>query len=699
MLRQALDAADQDQKRQQQQQDESRGSGTTARPTTTTETTPLGAGAAVAGQQGDDRDSSTAGGEAARRSSSQQQAQQQQQQRLLNYGAITSSSITTSGQPAPDTSSYGEETGGSEEEEEEDEDDDDDDDDDDEEEDDEYWQGEDSSLNGTTTTARRESLLCRIWGGIKSFVLLVANVENLYDSDYDSNQYNNNNHHHHHHLPEESSSSSLRQSPRLARRNSIIVFFWFVILATTYTCERSTFKLLVDRAGPFRLFAVEMVTATHATLLGTGMFVSWLITKSNNHRRRNLRAALFEGSSSDTGRLPLGIPIVDVGVMALLDIFNLLLVFLTGIHVPPTLTVILVQFTLPLTAFMTQFTHPDGRCSFCGCSENSGNNNNSNNRDRNSRAPADDSPPPPPPPPPPPLTLSGMARDEGGGVSSSPAVSYHGQGMAVLGWGGLSAEHIWGSLILSLAVVLALIPALIAILNPDFFSYADTIPLRTAYNSLLYAMACAPAAASQLYKEHVFIYYKQPVNMNTLNLLLSIFQFIFASILAPLVFCLQGIGATSDDGDTVDWMTLYPSRNLSRNFWDGLLCFFWALPDEDQLNKYPEDARCDFTLGLTILHAFSIIAVGVAVDKIVNAGATKVMYRGISAGIILAVICLHSYDLSLSEFNYGPIVDGLNLACLLLLILGSEVYHRVSLQESTFQTVYPTMGTEYDDDD
>jgi hypothetical protein len=669
MLRRALDAADEDQKRQQQQEESG------ANQQTATETTALDAsGDGRAGHGGDGDGDNNAGGSGAALP----------QHRLLDYGATKSSSMDSNNNgPIPDASSYGEETGS------EDEDEDDEDDEDEEEEEDydddddvEYWQEDD---------ARRESLLGRIWGGIKSVVLVVANVENLYDSDsFHQSPYWSNN-------------------PQLARRNSLIVFFWFVVLATTYTCERSTFKLLVDRAGPFRLFAVQMVTATHAILLGTGMLLSCLITKlsnNNNRNRRSHQASFLEMSNiSDNGRLPLGIPIVDVGVMALLDVVNLLLVFLTGIHVPPTLTVILVQFTLPLTAFMTQFTHPDGKCS---CTEN-GHNNNNSNCDSNHGAPVDDTTtlrntPPPPPPPPPSLTLSAMAREEAddcgaNGGSSSPAMSYHGQGMAVSGWGGLSAEHLWGSLILGVAVVLALIPALIAILNPDFFSYADTIPLRTAYNSLLYALACAPAAASQLYKEHVFIYYKQPVNINTLNLLLSIFQFIFASILAPLVFCLQGIGATSDDGDTVDWMTLYPSRNLSRNFWDGLLCFFFALDDADQESKYPEEARCDFTLGLTILHAFSIIAVGVAVDKIVNAGATKVMYRGISAGIILAVICLHSYDMSLSEFNYGPIVDGLNLACLLLLILGSEVYHRVSLQESTFQTVFPSMGTEYDDDD
>jgi len=32
------------------------------------------------------------------------------------------------------------------------------------------------------------------------------------------------------------------------------------------------------------------------------------------------------------------------------------------------------------------------------------------------------------------------------------------------------------------------------------------------------------------------------------------------------------------------------------------------------------------------------------------------------------------------------------------LILGAEVYHRVSLQESTFETVYPDVHAFYDED-
>lgn len=336
--------------------------------------------------------------------------------------------------------------------------------------------------------------------------------------------------------------------------------------------------------------------------------------------------------------------------MALLDTVHLLLVFLTGYHVAPTLTVILVQFTLPLTALITQFVHSDGCVKSC-CNSTS----SSPESDQND----------------PNLMTEGQPRP---------------------GWGGLSIEHITGSIIISLAVLLALCPALYSIWDPDFFIYADTIPIQTAYNTMLFVSSCIPAAASQLYKEHIFLQYKQPVQADLLNLILSVFQLIFASIMSPLVYTLLGLAATRD------WPKLYPSSGFSQNFVDGLRCFMGVLDEDRAFNGYEDEAVCELSLILVILHAFSIIAIGVAVDKIVNAGATKVMFRGISAGIIVAVVSLYIYDLRIPDFSYGPAIDSLNLMCVLLLVVGSEVYHRVTLQDATFETVYPEIENFYDDE-
>ena len=362
--------------------------------------------------------------------------------------------------------------------------------------------------------------------------------------------------------------------------------------------------------------------------------------------------------------------------MALLDTVHLLLVFLTGRSVCPTLSVILVQFTLPLSALLTQFVRSDGRCGQLCChngddeedddGEGRGGENITDEENRGIR----------------PYQHSSGDTAASASDTQSNAAS---EGMPLPGWGGLSAEHLWGSLILTFAVILALLPSLYTIVDPAFFIYADSVPIKTAYNTLLYVSSCFPAAASQLYKEHVFLQNKQPVNATYLNFLLSLFQFILATVMTPLVFGLQGLGAGED------WTSLYPSSHFSKNFLSGLKCFLGLLPKESAENDFPEVAQCRLSLLLVLGHAFSIITVGCAVDKIVNAGATKAMYRGISAGIIVAVLLMYEYDMHIPEFNYGPVIDSLNLVCLILLVIGAEVYHRVSLSDSVFETVYPVL--------
>lgn len=462
------------------------------------------------------------------------------------------------------------------------------------------WQEDDNSIQEPT-----QSSLERLWHFMKSCFVLVVNVEQLWDS------------------------PSQAVSPEISRRKHYIVFFWFFILASSYATERTSFKFLVDQSGPFRLFAVQVLTFCHAFMLGLGMFISAV-------------------SRKDFSIGPLGIPVVDVGLMALLDTIQMLLVFLPGSHVAPTMTVILVQFTLPLTALITQFVHPDG-CVKRRCCPNASS------------------------------------------LSESNMGTYQGDGNTPTGFGGLSVEHVLGSVIITLAVLLALCPAFYSIWDPDFFVYADTVPMRTCLNTIVFLSSCIPAAASQLYKEHIFLQYKQPVQQDFLNFILSVLQFIFASIMSPLVYTLLGLAASDD------WPSRYPSSDFSKNVGDGLWCFLGVLSERRAKHEYDDEAQCKYVFGLTFLNAFSIIAVGVAVDKIVNAGATRVMYRGVSAGIIVSVISLYIYDLHIPDFSYGPAIDSLNLVCVLLLVVGSEVYHRVSMQDATFETIYPEVENFYED--
>ena len=163
-----------------------------------------------------------------------------------------------------------------------------DEDDDEEEEDQEYmlheWQN--PGENNDESASESYSSIARIWNSVKRCFFLVANVENLWDSpDIITSSGSERNQHYH--------SNSYGIPVEVSRRNQYIVLFWFFILATMYATERTSFYLLAHRSGPFRLFAVEMVTATHAILVGLGILVS-AISRKGTSRTHGAKIGVLE---------------------------------------------------------------------------------------------------------------------------------------------------------------------------------------------------------------------------------------------------------------------------------------------------------------------------------------------------------------------------------------------------------------------
>lgn len=260
----------------------------------------------------------------------------------------------------------------------------------------------------------------------------------------------------------------------------------------------------------------------------------------------------------------------------------------------------------------------------------------------------------------------------------------------VKGWGGLSRYHIIGTGLLTLAILIGLTPAVLS-LDHIVITKKDAIPDRTAYNTIVYCLAAIPAAMSQLYKEHTLTRIRQPIDRNQLNMVLSIFQLLFAIVVSPLAYGLQGMG------DGPGWTTLYPSKQIGENFSNGLYCFIGTLDEETMKHGYPEEAECDWAWLLVLLHVLSIVMVGVAIDKL--AAATKVMYRGVSMGIMIAVLFMFIYQIRDKWCEYGPLVNCFHFISTVVLIVGAEIYHRVSLADSTFETIYPEIGDLYEDED
>ena len=160
-------------------------------------------------------------------------------------------------------------------------------------------------------------------------------------------------------------SGSILQSA--TTRHRIAVIFNCVLLAIAYSAERTSFKVLIDKAGPFRLLGAEVITGLHALVLGLGMAVGSLAryivarnkASDQTHRRRQPDAHAAGGKG-------VGVPLADLGLMAVLDSAHLLLSVIFGSIIPPVLTVILAQAVVPITVFALEFIHPKGRCRRAG---------------------------------------------------------------------------------------------------------------------------------------------------------------------------------------------------------------------------------------------------------------------------------------------------------------------------------------------
>ena len=258
----------------------------------------------------------------------------------------------------------------------------------------------------------------------------------------------------------------------------------------------------------------------------------------------------------------------------------------------------------------------------------------------------------------------------------------------VKGWGGLSRYHIAGTGLMFLGILLGLIPSLLS-LDHIFITKKDAMPDRTAYNTIVFCLAAVPAAMSQLHKERTLTRRRQPIDREALNATLSVLQLVFAGLVSPLAYVLQGMGSGPE------WTAWYPSTDIGGNFRHGLACFAGTLDAETMNGGYPEKAVCEGAGVLLVLHVLSIISVGIAVDRL--AAATKVMYRGVSFGIMLAVMLMFVYQIRDKWCDYGPLVSFFHLSSTAVLIVGADIYHRVSLADSTFETVYPAIEDLYEE--
>lgn len=402
-------------------------------------------------------------------------------------------------------------------------------------------------------------------------------------------------------------------------RHKVVVLFWFIVFITFYAIERFSFKVLVDRMGPFRMVvAAELVLGVHGALGGGWALLRYLCKKKKSRKPGFM------------------IPLADIGLMAVLDTVQLLLVVISSSHVAPTLTGIIVHVTIPFTTSIRALFHPME--------------NKATNQD------------------------------------------------------GQETQKLFGVSLIFLSSILAVSPAILTLIYPAYFSKKDIMANRAAWNTLLFFFSFIPGAISQVYKEKTLATYAQPVDPDFLNVLLSIFSFAFSFIVSPIFYPLQGFvntPSTPESGSEIkveSWIHMYPTRGISDNFSDGLHCFLGTLSDETQLRGYPEEAHCDFGHVLVLLYVASTMIIGYSIGKICSAGAMKILHRGISTGIIVSVLLLFFYQVFVDDIDYGIFPTFYHCTCAGVLVIGSEIFHKVTLDTPSFETVYPVIEDLYDED-
>lgn len=521
-----------------------------------------------------------------------------------------------------------------------------------------------------------------------------------------------------------------------AKYPELILYFWVATLSLAYAFEKITFKILIDRAGPFRLFSAEIITSVHAIILILVMISIAIVRKK------------FQFA-------PLNISLTNIIIMALLDVIHLLFAIVTAANVPPVLTVILVQTTLPLTNIFQFFLQK----------------RNKNSRDFNENNNTEES-----------HLISNNNNNQRSVLSSSSSTSSPFASM----------QHKIGTTYICWSILIGLVPILLRITTSSSFLFT-LVSSRTAWQTLLFALTCIPASISTVYKENCMLQYKHPINMELLNIILYIFQCMIAFWISPLFFSLQGFNPYDKNGQM--GLDSYPLSMVSQNMRQGFQCFFGDVDKDVEDNTYICSANCSGILLLSFGYIISVCIISIAVDKIVHicscldgntlisssspcqsppipiqqqhqnhnqnqmsyqsnnpksssptetsimTGSTrqdydvggddnnknpfKIMYRGIHIGMAIALFILYFYGMhtSSSDSNIisyiveddNSLTDGgevqqqarlkvivmhlFYLVSSIILIIGSEIYHDVPIASSTYETVFPTVENIFGDEE
>ncbi|CAM9681644.1 unnamed protein product [Scytosiphon promiscuus] len=205
------------------------------------------------------------------------------------------------------------------------------------------------------------------------------------------------------------------------------------------------------------------------------------------------------------------------------------------------------------------------------------------------------------------------------------------------------------------------------------------------YNTLLYVLACLPAAISTVYKQYALEQHGRPVDAHQLSLGVTAFEVVFIALAAPAAYQLQDLGRHGD-GNT----------HVGQALRDGWRCLV-LMKDVVDVDGYPIEAECWGGLPLVFSYVVATLLVNTLVQKVVDQAESASEYHramAFSVPTAFVVLCLYNEPAWLHDSFNVFTVSGL-----LVIMVGLRLYHSVpepeESRDNSFDPPSPPDGKNY----
>ncbi|CAM9253219.1 unnamed protein product [Ectocarpus sp. 13 AM-2016] len=212
----------------------------------------------------------------------------------------------------------------------------------------------------------------------------------------------------------------------------------------------------------------------------------------------------------------------------------------------------------------------------------------------------------------------------------------------------------------------------------------DYAIVEAGYNTILYVLACLPAAVSTVYKQYALEQHGRPVDAHQLSLGVTAFEVVFIALAAPAAYQLQVLGRHGDG-----------NAHVGQALRDGWRCLV-LMRDVVDIDGYPVDAECWGGLPLVFSYVVATLLVNTLVQKVVDqAESASVYHRAMAFSVPTAFVVLCFYNEA--EWLHDSF-NVFTVSGLIVIMIGLRLYHSVPEPEDprdSFDPPSPPDGKRY----